>query len=103
MTAFYQKLSQLRRENSAVWGGAEGGKFERIKTNKDKTIFALSRQKGDKKLVAVFNFSDKPVKMQFKDANLKGEMADFFENGKTDFSKKQKISLAAWGFKVWTN
>lgn len=103
MTAFYQKLTKLRRENPVIWGGAEGGKFERIKTNKDKTVFALTRQHGDKKLVAVFNFSDKPVQMQFKNTNLKGEMTDFFENGKTDFSKKQKINLEAWGFKVWTN
>jgi len=96
--ALYQTLNNLKDENPALWNGAAGGNMVRLYTGQDKQVFAFSRNKGNNSVVAIFNFSEKPVSIILEGA--KGEYKDAFSGEKFTASAKQSMELPAWGYKV---
>lgn len=102
LTGFYRDLIKLKHANQALWNGDFGGQMIKIKTNKERKVFAFYREKDDNRVIVFLNLTKKPV--NFK-ADLKkldgGEYTEYFSGGKVMLPLKGQIQLDPWGYKVY--
>jgi glycosidase len=101
LTGFYSNLIKLKKNNPALWNGDFGGKMIRIKTNKDKKIFAFYREKDENRVVVLLNLSKKPVSFKPVLKDIEGEYTEYFTTQKTGLSKSLSLTLDPWGYKVY--
>jgi glycosidase len=101
MTEYYRNLIALKHKNKALWNGDAGGPMIRIKTNKDKVVFAFYREKDGNRVVVLLNLSKKPVALKSFLANLNGEYTDYFTGSKAVLPLTDSLKLGPWGYKVF--
>ena len=66
----------------------------------DKAIYAYVREKGNKKVLVILNFSASEQTVSIKDATLTGKTHNVFkEKDETLTSKKWKMK--PWGYEVY--
>lgn len=96
MAGMYKKLNQFKENNKALWNGRYGGPIDTLKTNAKKRIFAFTRKKDKSEILAVFNFSDKPIDVSFKNLESEKTFKDIFSDKKASANKKLKME--PWGY-----
>jgi glycosidase len=101
LTGFYANLIKLKKGNQALWNGDFGGKMTRIKTSRDKKVFAFYREKGDNRIIVFLNLSKKPVIFSPLSNDIDGEYTEYFTNQKAGLDKSAKLTLDKWGYKVF--
>jgi glycosidase len=101
LTKFYADLIKLKKENKALWNGDFGGKMIKIKTSRDKQIFAFYREKEGNRVVVLLNLKKKPVSFKVFLKDIEGEYTDYFSGTKTTLSPIGKLNVDAWGYKVF--
>ncbi len=101
LTRFYTGLIKLKKENQALWNGDFGGKMIKIKTSKEKKIFAFYREKEGNRVVVFLNLSKKPVSFKPVLKGLEGDYTEYFTGQKTAFKTKSAIQLGPWGYEVF--
>jgi glycosidase len=101
LTGFYANLIRLKKENPALWNGDFGGKMIKIRTNKDKKIFAFYREKDQNRVVVLLNLSKKPVTFKPLLNGIEGEYIEYFTNQKAGLNKSAKVTLDPWGYQVF--
>jgi glycosidase len=101
LTKFYTDLIKLKKENKALWNGDFGGKMIKIKTSRDKQIFAFYREKEGNRVVVLLNLTKKPVSFKVSLKDIEGEYTDYFSATKTTLTPAGKLNLDSWGFKVF--
>lgn len=101
LTGFYKSLINLKKENPALWNGDSGGKMVKIKTSKDKKIFAFYREKKENRVVVMLNLSRKSVTFKPALEGLEGQYTDYFTAQRTGLNKSVKVTLNPWRFKVF--
>ncbi len=97
--AFYKKLLQLRKENSALSASAS---FARLTTGMEDKIYAYARQSKDKKIVVVLNLTSAPQSFTLKDGLVSGEATEIFTCKKEKMEPGKGISLEPWGYQVYS-
>ena len=100
MTGYYRNLIALKHKNKALWNGDAGGPMIRIKTNKDKAVFAFYREKDANRVIVLLNLTKKGVALKSLDGNLNGEYVDYFGGSKITLPLTDSLRLEAWGYKV---
>jgi glycosidase len=100
LTGFYANLIRLKKENHALWNGDFGGKMIKIRTSKDKKIFAFYREKDQNRVIVLLNLSKKPVSFKPVLQGIEGDYTEYFTGQKTGLNKSVKLSLDPWGCKV---
>ncbi len=104
LAGFYATLIKEKKENKALWNGAEGGKLIPIMTDHKKEIYAFVRNKDGNSILAFFNLSAKPVTFKIKDDNLDGDWTDIFAGGSPlDLEKEYSTTLEPWGYRILTD
>jgi glycosidase len=101
LTGFYANLIRLKKENPALWNGDFGGKMIKIRTNKDKKIFAFYREKDQNRVIVLLNLSKKPVTFKPLLHGIEDEYTEYFTNQKVGLNKSVKLTLDPWGYKVF--
>jgi len=101
MTEYYRNLITLKHKNTALWNGDSGGPMIRIKTNKDKAVFAFYREKDGNRVVVLLNLSKKPVALKSLPNNLNGDYTDYFAKQNTTVPLTDSLRLEPWGYKVY--
>ena len=101
LTKFYADLIKLKKENKALWNGDFGGKMIKIKTSKDKKIFAFYREKEGNRIVVFLNLTKKPVSFKPSVKDINGEYIDYFSGTKSVLPLADKMNLEGWGYKVF--
>lgn len=101
MTPFYSGLISLKKNNPALWNGEYGGPMVKIKTNRDKKVFAFYREKDGNRVVVFLNLTKKPVTFRSIMKDIDGEYADYFLNEKRSLTLKTNMILEPWGYKVF--
>jgi glycosidase len=101
LTYFYKSLISLKKSNKALWNGDFGGKMVKIRTNKDRKIFAYSREKDDNRVVVFLNLTKKNVSFKPVLRGLEGEYMDYFTSKKTTLPLESDIKLEPWGYRVY--
>jgi len=96
----YTTLLNLKQTNKALWNGNSGGDFIRLKTSKDRYIFAFTRQKAEDKIIAIFNFSDKSRSFTIKNVLLAGDYLNPLTNKEYSFTREESFKLNAWDYLV---
>ncbi|MDZ4750880.1 MAG: alpha-amylase family glycosyl hydrolase [Flavobacteriales bacterium] len=97
---FYSRLIQLRTRNKALWSGAEGGDFRRVKTSSDEVIYAFIRTKGESQVLVMLNFSDKPQKIGFIE-DIKGNFSSIFNQQTLSVFTQGDVKLDPYGYQVF--
>lgn len=101
--ALYTRLFALKHTNPALWNGAYGGKMIKLDNDTPDAIFSFVRQSGKNKVLAMFNFSKAPVAVTFPSALINGDYSDFDGGSSVHFSSGAKLTLPAWGYKIYTH
>jgi glycosidase len=101
MTGYYRNLIALKHKNKALWNGDAGGPMIRIKTNKDKSVFAFYREKEANRVIVLLNLTKKSVALKSFDSNLNGVYVDYFGGSKTVLPLTDSLRLEPWGYKVF--
>ncbi|MBN2601432.1 MAG: alpha-glucosidase C-terminal domain-containing protein, partial [Candidatus Marinimicrobia bacterium] len=96
----YSKLFNLKLRNPALWNGISGGDFNRLTTSDDKNIFAFYREKGDSKVMAIFNFSAKPQSVKIKHPMLEGRYVNPLNDRELTLEQKAHFNLDKWDFLI---
>jgi glycosidase len=99
-TGFYKQLAKLRKDNPALWSGKSGACLERLTTSQDTLVFAFKRIKDENAVFVMANLSNQPVtfSISLNEQNL--ELVQWPSNQPFEYSKKKKINLDAWQYKV---
>ncbi len=100
--SLYNKLLHLKNTNQALFNGAKGGDLKEVKTDKDTTVFAFTREKDNNKIFVVFNMSKNPVEVTLKGLEMAGAYKDLMTGKETEFNNKATMKLDPWGYKVYT-
>jgi 1,4-alpha-glucan branching enzyme len=100
LTGFYRNLVSLKKQNKALSNGDEGGPMIKIRTSKDRQVFAFYREKDANRVMVFLNLSKKSVSIKPSEGNLNGEYSDYFTGLKTAFPLTDSLRLEPWGYKV---
>ena len=100
MTGFYKELITLKKENPALWNGEFGGPMKRIKTSKDRKVFAFSREKDENTIVTFLNLSKHPVKIKPSMKDLKGDYMNVFTGEEVSLPLADSLKMDAWEYLV---
>lgn len=97
---FYRTLCDLRHKHPAL---RTGSVQRRLDTTRNDSVYALLRQNGDDRVVALLNLTARDVTAQVFDPALAGRWRDAFTNEIVESDSHQAISLQAWRYRVLIN
>ena len=98
----YSKLFQLKKNNKALLNGERGGEMIYLKSSDENNVFAFSRSSEKEKVVAVFNLSNKPVRVEVSGETLTGSYKNYFTGKLESFSTVESFELNPWEYRVYT-
>jgi glycosidase len=96
-TAFYQKLCALRRSEPAL---ATGAAMRRIPTTLNAALYAVLREQGEHRLVALLNLTGEAVKAEAYDPALRGPWRDALTGEALELAGPLAVDLPAWGWRI---
>ena len=97
---FYKTLNQLKKENNTLWNGSYGGTLVDINKQQNENLFAISREDGEKRIIALINMSGDDQQFTLKNDRLSGEYNDVFLGEKVFPGIGYTFDLKPWGFIV---
>lgn len=95
MYEVYEKLGKLKNTNTALNGGKNAAKYNRLKTTADDKVLLFGREKDGSKLEFIANLTNKPV--TFRTDALFGDYTNYM-TGETVTIGKQDITLKPWEY-----
>jgi glycosidase len=99
-TARIRSLLQLKNRNSALWNGSKGAEPVRITTTMDQNIYAFLRQKGDDKVLLVFNLSASSKEFTLSGSAYSGAFKELFTDSTLQLTPNFQMTLPAWGYMI---
>jgi len=100
MQKFFQSLTSLKHNNSALWNGTAGGSMVLVETSVPQNVFAFTREKDNNQVLAVFNLSANPVEASLQLPQA-GEYQEYFSGETKTLEKGSAIKLDKWGYQVF--
>ncbi|MFH1010090.1 MAG: alpha-amylase family glycosyl hydrolase [bacterium] len=97
----HSTLFNLKRKSRALWNGASGGDMVRVTTSNDTAIFAFVRQKESEKVLVIANLSDREQDFVLTGTRFPGDYLDALTGDKTSRPANARMSLKAWGYRVF--
>ncbi|MCD6333380.1 MAG: alpha-glucosidase C-terminal domain-containing protein, partial [Bacteroidales bacterium] len=91
----YQRLNQLKEEESALWNPGFGGTYTRLATENDSSLLAFIRSKGNNRVVCLFNLTNQSQNGSLTE--IKGNFHDYFSG---EHWKSNVFTLEPWGYRV---
>jgi glycosidase len=99
MSAFYGSLTALKKQNEALWNGADGGGISFLPTSNDDTL-AFVREKAGNRVVVIVNLSSTNVSTTIKVGDDAGAYHDYFAGSRYQLHHQQTIELDPWEYRV---
>lgn len=97
----YEKLGNLKTENSALDTDSDAASYQRITTSNDDEILAIMREKGNDQILFIANMTDKPIRFSLADDSFGG--INYFTNKKILLKKNDALSLQPWDYLLLVN
>ncbi|MBW4359085.1 alpha-amylase family glycosyl hydrolase [Flavobacterium taihuense] len=94
---FYKTLLNLRKSNEALSANAS---FKKVHFGDDKAIYAYVREKGNKKVLVILNFSKNEQIVSIKDATLTGKAHNVFK-GNEEILDSKEWKMKPWGYEIY--
>lgn len=102
-TEFYKKLIKLKHENKALRNGKLGGELEKVKTSKNKSVYAFVREARNDKIFVILNLTGEELNVNLKGKNYFGTYKEIFTGNKADFDRQPRFKLKPWEYRVYAN
>lgn len=99
--AFFTTLSDLKRDNQALWNGLAGGPIKRVNTNDDLKVFAFTREKENDKVFVVLNLSEESRVVEFTSEGFEGSYTELFSGDQVLLDNNSALEMNAWGYKIY--
>lgn len=97
----YKKLFKLMKTNTALWHAEWGSRMVKVPNNFESEVFSFVRQNENDKVFAIFNFSDEPKTVEFKETLYHGNYIDFEDDNETVMDENSKVELSPWAYKIY--
>ena len=94
---FYKSLTELRRNNQALGSDAS---FRKVKVGDEKFLYAFVREKGDRKVFVLLNFSDHPEIVNIRDSSLYGFPTNILK-GTNEKIGGVSFMMQPWGYTLY--
>ena len=98
MAVLFTKLFELKKRNESLWNGPYGGTFKRIPNNQSAQVLSFTREKAERRVLSVINFSNNELDVQFHGYIIAGEYLDVIADRKIFLSHGGVFRLKPWGF-----
>lgn len=99
----YKKLFALKKANPALWNADWGARMQKIPNNIEQQVLSFVRQKDGNKIFAVFNLSNKPQRITFKESLHHGDYIDYFNSKKMHFPITEELVLEPWQYHIFVH
>ena len=73
----------------------------RVPNDAMEQVISFVRQNDDDKVFAAFNFSAEPAAVSFAETLYHGEYTDFVSGERATLGADSRMSIAAWGYRVF--
>ncbi|MBN1466408.1 T9SS type A sorting domain-containing protein, partial [candidate division KSB1 bacterium] len=97
----YSRLLHLKKENQALWNGANGSLLQRVLTNNSPDIFTFIRQKEKDRVLVIANLSDQETSTMLRSTAIAGEYQNIFTDETIVIQDSTTMTLPAWGYAVY--
>ena len=94
---FYKTLLHLRKRNIALSANAF---FKKVDVGDKNVIYAYTREKDNKKILIILNFSDKEQSIKISDKSLLGKTHNVFSEKEETLSNNER-KIKPWGYEVY--
>lgn len=94
---FYKTLLELRKRNEALSANTS---FKKVLVGDEKAVYAYVREKGNKKVFVILNFSGIEQSISIKEASLLGKAYNVFEE-KEIFLNANERKMKPWGYEIY--
>jgi glycosidase len=94
---FYKTLLALRKRNTALLANAS---FKKIYVGDEKSVYAYIREKGNKKVLVILNFSGTEQSIAISEKSLMGKVYNVFKE-KNELLSSDARKIAPWGYEVY--
>jgi glycosidase len=98
---FYQKLDEIKENNTALFSGKDGGKLDVLSAPADSNVFAFIRQAGEDQVLVICNLGDEPVNYTLRADRKIGKLQELFTGTTTVFKRKTNVMLDPWEYCVY--
>ncbi len=99
-TAKIRSLLRLKSRNSALWNGSNGAEPARITTTSDLNVYAFLRQKGNDKVLSVFNLSSSSKEFTLTGSAYSGTFKELYTDSTMELTPNYTMTLPAWGYMI---
>jgi glycosidase len=100
MTGLYQKLSDLKKRNKALWTEQEAG-FQIIETDHPDNITAFRKYSVVDEVIVITNLNKEELKVKLKLTNGSANYTEIFSNQHFNNSTIQQLTIPPFGYKVF--
>ena len=97
LNSFYSTLFSLKKNNSVLWNGTEGGNLDILNTG-NKNVLAFSRYKEGKQIVVLLNLSNRPETIQLHPPVFMGNFKNAFTSKIYSPNDLVSIPLKSWEY-----
>jgi glycosidase len=97
----YKELFALMKGNSALWHAKWGSRMVKVPNNAESQVFSFVRANKKDKVFAVFNFSDEPKEVFFREQLHFGEYRRFKDGMTIRFDENSGTNLEPWAFEIY--
>lgn len=94
---FYKTLLELRKRNEALSANTS---FKKVLVGDEKAVYAYVREKGNKKVFVILNFSGIEQSVSLKESSLLGKAYNVFEE-KEIFLNANERKMKPWGYEIY--
>jgi glycosidase len=94
---FYKTLLELRKRNEALSANTS---FKKVLVGDEKAVYAYVREKGNKKVFVILNFSGIEQSISIKEASLLGKAYNVFEEKEVLLNAKER-KMKPWGYEIY--
>jgi glycosidase len=101
LAGFYTSLDNLKKENTALAAGSDGGKMIMVASDNDKNIYSFIRNKDNNKVFVILNLSNQEQKVTLKGDNFPGDYKNLFDNNEIKIDSPLLVTLKPWEYRVY--
>lgn len=94
---FYKTLLELRKRNEALSANTS---FRKVLVGDEKAVYAYVREKGNKKVFVILNFSGIEQSVSLKESSLLGKAYNVFEEKEVLLNAKER-KMKPWGYEIY--
>ena len=99
-TELYRKLITLKHTQAALLAGEQGGRTIEIENNAKDCLMTFVREKGDSRVVAIFNLSPYTIHANYNNGIYAGEYTNAITGEKVMLPTHFEQDIEPWGYTI---